>query len=42
MGWDENEHIDESNIEFCQNCKKLYLNNEAFVGHLMGKKHKKF
>lgn len=39
VGWDDTEHIDENNIQYCQYCKKLYLNNDAFVGHLLGKKH---
>ena len=28
-------------MEYCPNCKKLFITNEAFVSHLMGKKHLK-
>lgn len=28
-------------MEYCANCKKLFITNEAFVSHLMGKKHLK-
>ena len=28
-------------MEYCPDCKKLFITNEAFVSHLMGKKHLK-
>lgn len=40
MGWDQqSEHLDETKAEYCSSCKKLFITNEAFVSHLMGKKH---
>lgn len=40
IGWDtHNEHIDESKAEYCVSCKKLFITNDAFVSHLMGKRH---
>ena len=39
IGWDDNEHVDEDKFQYCHYCKKLYINNDAFVGHLLGKKH---
>ena len=29
-------------MDYCKNCNKLFISNEAFVNHLMGKKHIKF
>jgi splicing factor 3A subunit 3 len=40
IGWDPNsEHVDEDQAEYCSTCNKLFISNEAFVGHLMGKRH---
>jgi hypothetical protein len=27
-------------MQYCQQCKKLFITNEAYVSHLLGKKHK--
>ena len=41
IGWEKNDdHYDELKTQYCLQCKKLFITNEAYVSHLLGKKHK--
>ncbi len=40
-GWEKNEDFyDDMKMQYCPPCKKLFITNEAYVSHLLGKKHK--
>ena len=40
-GWENNEdYFDDIKMQYCPPCKKLFITNEAYVSHLLGKKHK--